>query len=390
MLILLVAGAAGCGDAGPGGGGTGEAETTVALEDIHTVGGSDVIARVRDLQPLDDGSIWVLNTVEPYFVQFDPAGRPVRAWGRTGDGPLEFRRPTALVRGPAGDDVWAYDRGHNTIIQISGPEEPRVEIRLPPDSLPAGRLVSTANIGVGSEFAWIEPYGNGFVMARRSLSAIEHQVPGAYEADLIAIARTPTGNAASLTRLLTLRDIVGDPMDRYGGAAVFLPIPLWSFCPDRTLAVYDPLENVVQRVESNGIERARHALPPERRVALTDDRMFRMIYRLMLQEMPAGGRPDSVEFRRQLEAEMRAFSSEFASVFPEYNALACGSGSTVWLQFYDVDAEPTLWLRIEPDGTTRRVRFPERFTPYRFTGGRIWGVLRDEFDVATLAWTEVR
>lgn len=31
---------------------------------------------------------------------------------------------------------------------------------------------------------------------------------------------------------------------------------------------------------------------------------------------------------------------------------------------------------------------PERFDPYRFTGDRIWGVLRDELDVASVAWIE--
>ena len=46
------------------------------------------------------------------------------------------------------------------------------------------------------------------------------------------------------------------------------------------------------------------------------------------------------------------------------------------------------WLRIAPDGETREVRFPERFDPYRFTSGRIWGVLRDELDVASVAWVE--
>jgi hypothetical protein len=34
----------------------------------------------------------------------------------------------------------------------------------------------------------------------------------------------------------------------------------------------------------------------------------------------------------------------------------------------------------------REVRFPERFDPHRFTEGRVWGVLRDELDVASVAW----
>jgi hypothetical protein len=34
------------------------------------------------------------------------------------------------------------------------------------------------------------------------------------------------------------------------------------------------------------------------------------------------------------------------------------------------------------------VRFPERFDALRFTSDRVWGVLRNELDVASVAWIE--
>ena len=48
-----------------------------------------------------------------------------------------------------------------------------------------------------------------------------------------------------------------------------------------------------------------------------------------------------------------------------------------------------LWLRIAPDGAAREVVLPERFDALRFTHERIWGVQRDEFDVASVAWIEL-
>jgi hypothetical protein len=47
-----------------------------------------------------------------------------------------------------------------------------------------------------------------------------------------------------------------------------------------------------------------------------------------------------------------------------------------------------VWVRIAPDGEMQEVRFPERFDPYRFTSERIWGVQRNELDVASVAWAE--
>jgi hypothetical protein len=48
----------------------------------------------------------------------------------------------------------------------------------------------------------------------------------------------------------------------------------------------------------------------------------------------------------------------------------------------------TAWLRITPGGVSQEIHLPERFDPYRFTSERIWGVLRDELDVASVAWIE--
>jgi hypothetical protein len=45
--------------------------------------------------------------------------------------------------------------------------------------------------------------------------------------------------------------------------------------------------------------------------------------------------------------------------------------------------------RITQDGVAQEIHFPNRFDVYRFISGRIWGVQRDEFDVASVAWIEV-
>ena len=72
---------------------------------------------------------------------------------------------------------------------------------------------------------------------------------------------------------------------------------------------------------------------------------------------------------------------------------AFGRGGSHWIQPIDIDLGELRggrsWIRITPDGVTREIRFPHRFDPYRFVSGRIWGVQRDEFDVASVAWIQV-
>jgi hypothetical protein len=57
---------------------------------------------------------------------------------------------------------------------------------------------------------------------------------------------------------------------------------------------------------------------------------------------------------------------------------------------YDIERGPleggVVWLRIASDGSTNEFRLPDGFDPYRFTSKRIWGVQRNEMDVASVAW----
>ena len=119
----------------------------------------------------------------------------------------------------------------------------------------------------------------------------------------------------------------------------------------------------------------------------------------MLLEIPAHERPPEEELRHALESEFQQVSAEFAEVFPEYAGLQCDSGGRIWLQPYDPEdgvlGYGTVWWRIDPwtDGDEaariHAVEFPERFTPYRFDHEEVWGVVRDELDVESVAWIEL-
>ncbi|MFH1766216.1 MAG: hypothetical protein ABIF09_18690 [Gemmatimonadota bacterium] len=60
---------------------------TLTSSDVHVLGSSEAIAEVWDLEALPDGSVWVLNSVEPFFIGFDEQGNVIGRHGTSGGGP---------------------------------------------------------------------------------------------------------------------------------------------------------------------------------------------------------------------------------------------------------------------------------------------------------------
>ncbi|MQA91504.1 MAG: hypothetical protein GEU90_14975 [Gemmatimonas sp.] len=106
-----------CGAGGPGV--DAEGVVTVSLDATHVLTTPDDVERVVDLQPTNDGRVWVLNSAAPFFVVLGPNGQVERQFGEQRGGPEEFGIPVALVRGAEPADVWMYDVRRNTLILIS-------------------------------------------------------------------------------------------------------------------------------------------------------------------------------------------------------------------------------------------------------------------------------
>jgi len=92
------------------------------LSTVASVGGSEanddryVFARVtaEGLAGRANGNLLVLDIQGRRIHEYDSAGRHVRTLGRAGDGPGEFRFPSAIALG-AGDSVWAFDAGRVSV-----------------------------------------------------------------------------------------------------------------------------------------------------------------------------------------------------------------------------------------------------------------------------------
>lgn len=358
---------------------------TVPATAIHALATPDVVARVVDLQPTEDGRIWLLNSVAPYFVVLSPDGQVEREFGERGGGPEEFGAPLALVNGMTG--VWTYDVRRNALIRIS---DQRRELPLAPDSVPPSSLISFQGAGINQAPPWVERGSNGFLLAR-SRSPLRETALQTWSADILLLREE--GSEGELSLHTPIADLVGDPASKYGPATVMMPYPVWTVCADGSVGLYDPLANAVRHLSSEGEELAVFALPDENNVEITVDRLFEMFYRQLQENVPSGQLPEGDEARRLTQEQNEELVNTSAGVFPEYIDMHCTADGTLWIRRFDVTAvrlgQGSDWIRILADGSQALVTLPTDFRTFRIERGRIWGTVQDTLGVESVAWVEL-
>ncbi len=394
LLATLAAWSAACTE-GPGGtGAVSDGPVVLDADAVHVLGTSESIAQVRDLEVMADGSVWILNSVEPFFVGFDPNGEVIREHGAAGGGPGEFLVPAAFVTGGIEGEPWVLDARRHALVRVSGEGEPEeLSLRvpgLPPGSLVAGLSMVTSTVRTATL--------GGQVLLPRTTPP---QEGGLFEfrmailgSDLMAL----DPQAGSAAPVLALGSVLDDPttgLERLDGGFP-LWYRLWAVCGDQ-IRVYDRARNAVRAFGRDGTELEGTPLPPAPFTEVTPREFALAVFDLRAAEVSGGvglrvGAADSARILDQMEQEAAGTPSQLAGYLPRYVDMRCSDGGTVWIQPLD----PALgglkggqgWLRIAPDGAIREVRLPERFDAFRFGSERIWGVQRDELDVATVAWVE--
>lgn len=358
----------------------------VGSDDIRIVGTSEAIAHIEDLMPLPDGAAWVLNSTAPFLILLSSEGETLRVAGERGSGPGELSWPTTLVRDPSSGDVLVYQPTPGWLMPV--PNEPGDEQTLSainvssPIRLNSYEWLWTNNGGR----AWIEGTEEGFVFAEPSAG-----LPWIFSLWSTEVARL--GEDGQVERIVSTAEVVGDPSTHFPGVRRFLPYPIWTSCPSGSLAVYDPSQNVLKRLSATGELLAVHALPPERRVAMTSERVFATVYPGILRNRLMAQPPERDVLYEMFKRDYEDRASEFAVWFPEYVHLDCSDGDILWLQQFDSTngqmGRGPLWLRVTAEGKVGSAEFPLSFRPMRFQEDRVWGTHTGEFDVEYVAWTEL-
>ncbi|WP_419166073.1 hypothetical protein [Candidatus Palauibacter sp.] len=364
-----------------------------AASTIEVLGSSDVLAVVRDLGVLSDGSVWVLNSSAPYFVGFGPDGESLGAHGRAGRGPDEFAMPSAFVAGGWEGEAWVLDLVRHAMIRISRPDADWTEIPLRSEALPPGSVrtgmsmltTSVRTARLGREI--IVPRSSGSMadgVLRFRLSLLR--------ADLVAF----DPEAGAVRDLVALGDALDDPSGDFIRSDGGFPLwyRLWASCGDNLVRVYDRARNQLRGFDGSGAEAPPIDLPPVPFTEVNPRQFAAAVFALRQAEVTGDvatrlAAEDSLRLLDQMARRVRGEPHELASYLPRYVDFRCSEDATMWLQPLDLDAGGLsggrLWLRIATDGTAREVRLPDRFDAYRFSDSRVWGVYRDEFDRPSVA-----
>ncbi len=390
---------AACGDSGSESPVDSPAEAVeIGAEALQVLGTSESLTLVRDLEVSAEGTVWVLDDAAPFFVGFGSDGTIVGPLGQSGGGPQEFRNPVTLVRpgGQGADGIWTYDRGRHAMVRVTGGGlEPAAAagseaVGVPNETVPPQTLLSR-EAGMPGPVAWVDG-GAGSVF-------VTYPVNGAPVG--FGFWRSRVGELSiadgSLAERWDLSEMLEDPAAQYPGATEWLPVPLLAVCPDGQGWMYDPSTHTVRALpgeEQSDLTGLRSFdLPTARRTPFTAGRMIDVLLPRIIEEVPSDQRPPDDELRDFFLAQMGDVFEDFAEVFPEYYTLRCGANTALWLQNFELDeglgGEGWRWVRIPLDdeaGPPQVVRFPDGFRAMRFTAERAWGIVRDEFDVPSVAW----
>ncbi len=383
-----------CAPAGPHGSAMAGPAESLEVAQVHVVGSSEAIAEVRDLEVLPDGTVWVLNSSLPLFVGFGSDGTPLDAYGQLGGGPDEFSLPSAFLTGTRAEHAWVLDLGRHTFIRASAPDFDREEMPLPRAAIPPGSVVGGHSLLTTT--VRTEQLGGELLVPRTGASMREGVFTfrmAALQADLVGF--NPTSGTAR--EVLSLRTAIEDPSEGFEPSFRGFPLwyRLWTVCDGSTIRVYDRIRHTVRGFDTDGTEVAALELPSKRVVNVTPRQFARAIFGLRAAEVAGrvGGtlnREDSLRVVNEILQGVEGSEDQLANYLPEYVDLRCDEQGGVWLYPIDLERAGTqggrTWLRVGASGVTQEVTLPERFDVFRFRGGRIWGVQRDELDVASVAW----
>ncbi len=361
--------------------------------DVEVLGTSESLAVVQDLEVLPDGSVWVFNSVEPYFIGFGPDGESLGAHGRAGGGPEEFPMPSAFLAGGWEGEAWVFDLRRHGMIRISRPDADWAEIPLRSESLPPGSIrggmnlvsaaVRTARLGGEIIVPRARPPGEAGMLALR-LSLLG--------ADLVAV----DAETAATRTLVTLGDVLDDPSGGFVASEGGFPqwYRLWAPCGENLVRVYDRVRNQLRGFDGSGSEVGPVDLPPVPFTEVSARQFAGAVFELRQAELTGDvrgrlGEADRQRLLNQMAQGVSGSPRELATYLPHYVDFRCSEDGTMWLHPFDPDAGGLnggpRWLSISSDGVARDVHLPDRFDALRFSDSRIWGVYRDELDVPSVA-----
>jgi hypothetical protein len=301
------------------------------FEDLFTIGRAsgaehELLFGLVDIAFAPDGELYLLEERNHRVEAFGPDGEFLRAFGREGQGPGEFRLPMTLALTAADEvAVWDFQNRGYAIFSRAG------------EYL---RNVRWEDWQTGPSRDSLHPWPAGGVVYLQSV--LYEDTEPIDTIDRGAIVREPLGTAGGPLELLA----VHDPRQRgreVEGALVldngpaFAPDARWGVLSDGRLAVTDGAEYRVRLVRPGSAETELIERPIEPRATSEADRehereRVRALYENASGATMGGGSGGGGNNARERFAREVADSLEFADVIPVIKDLRVDFDDRLWIQ----------------------------------------------------------
>lgn len=335
-----------------------------------------------------NGEYWVLTGSEPFVHVFGVGGVQVAAFGTKGDGPGELHFPRALWPGAPKGTMSVWDSGRRRVATFSREGELVASRTVP---TPGVVRADMDDVTYGDPFRVVQEAG-GTILQVHYDSPVTHPTH-LWSGRLLRIGDHPGDEVETISSFL--RDLPGAAR-RQGNrdAPMFLgPVPLWDGCPAggaavldavaRTVYFYDRPGSVTAGPDSLALPWRPGPLPAEDHVAYI---------RHQMKAETRGQNVDESEIEALAVRAARDAQGLFSPVAPVAVDLRCGP-NRIWLQEYDGRSSPlgygASWRTASMDelGQPRfmRVVFPSGFSPLRFLGPQVLGIVVNSSGMERLA-----
>lgn len=334
------------------------------------LGGTDdsasEFAAVRGVVRLADGGVAVANGASNEIRVFSRDGQFVRAVGRAGSGPGEFRRITRLLR--RGDTLVGVDgdsRAH--VFEPSG----RLVRSLRPARRAGSRTPQRIGLGAGPTSYVLVTDGAPTAERERQIIFYTLTVADAAGDSLLPLVTMP-GYRTSPINGTPARQL----LEAEGVVAASDSTACAGYSDRLVLTCYGPTGRARVRISRDIAPRA---IREEERA------LVRQAYLDANRDAPPA-------VRQQMTTAVQAFP--FASTAPAFSRLVLGPDGELWVGPFDpgfglpgpgaplAPKTPQTWSVFAPDGTWRaEVTLPRRFVPFEFGRDYVAGLAFDADDV---------
>lgn len=339
---------------------------------------SDALWDVRDVIDIGD-TYWALTASAPFVHGFGPTGELRSRFGSSGQGPGEFRFPSAVWPGQDRGSLTVWDPG--TLLALTFSPDGALVSSLRAPTLGAIRS-DIATVTFGDPFRAITVPGG--ILTAHYASGVNH-ADDLWNGRLVVVP----DDGGDLEPLIDFADELPGASAR-SDATLLVPVPLWDGCADGRIAILDPLARKLFVLDPATRERTEIALPWQPRELQEDARVAYMVARVSAE---VGDEDVSeAEIREFAQAAARNGASMFAAEEPIGVDLKCAPGR-VWIQEFQHSFRHPLgfgpsWRTVTLDrqpATFSRVVFPDGFNPSRITESRAIGVVEDPMGLQRVA-----